>query len=39
MDAQKLREEFKGPLTPAHTLPEQNSFEKLMQSKSCSTEE
>ena len=28
MDAQKLTDEFKRPLTPEQTLPEQNSSEK-----------
>ena len=39
MDAQKLTEDFKGPLTPAHTLPAQNSSEKPIESKSHSTKE
>ena len=33
MDPQKLTEEFKRPLTPEQTLPEQNSSEKPMDSK------
>ena len=39
MDVQKLTEDFKRPLTPAHTLPAQNSSEKPIESKSHSTKE
>ena len=39
VDAQNPEEEFKRPLTPAHTLLEQNSSEKPMESKLHSTEE
>ena len=39
VDAQKPTEDFKRPLTPAHTLAEQNSSEKPIESKSHSTEE
>ena len=39
VDAQKLTEDFKRPLTPAHTLPVQNSSEKPIESKSHSPKE
>ena len=38
MDAQKLTEEFKRPLTPEQTLPEQNSSEKPMEIKANHTQ-
>ena len=39
MDAQKLTEDYKRPLTPVHALPAQNSSEKSIESKSHSTKE
>ena len=39
LDAQNLTEDFKRPLTPAHTLPAQNSSEKPIERKSHSTKE
>ena len=39
VDAQKLTEDLKRPLTPAHTLPAQNSAEKPIESKSHSTKQ
>ena len=39
VDALKLTEDLKRPLTPAHTLPAQNSAEKPIESKSHLTKE